>query len=193
MNHKEVEIFYPDSQAAWRTWLEKHHHSKQAIWLVYYTKKSALPTITWSEAVDMALCFGWIDSKRVKIDEKTSRQFFTKRKPQSTWSKINKEKVNILIQQGLMAEAGYKVIETAKQNGSWEILDEVEALITPKDLEDAFANNPQAREFFYSQSKSVKKMILTWLLFAKSSSTRQKRITEIIECASQNLKPIHMR
>jgi len=193
MEKKEIEIFYPKSLTAWRKWLEKNHVSKQAVWLVFYNKKSALKSITWSEAVNIALCFGWIDSKKVKIDEEKAHQFFSKRKPISTWSKINKEKVRKLIEQGLMTEAGLRSIETAKQNGSWTILDEVEELIIPADLDAAFADKPNAKDFFLSLSKSVRKIILAWLVFAKTTETRQKRITEIIESAEQNLKPKHLR
>jgi uncharacterized protein YdeI (YjbR/CyaY-like superfamily) len=131
MEKKEVEIFLAASHTAWRKWLEENHLSKQAVWLVLYNKSSDKKSITWREAVDVALCFGWIDSKKIKIDNETSHQFFSKRKPNSTWSKINKEKVSELIESGLMTDAGYKSIETAKQNGSWAILDEVEALIIP--------------------------------------------------------------
>jgi len=193
MQKNGIEILYPKSQGEWRNWLEKNHFSKQAVWLVFYNKKSVKKSITWSEAVDVALCFGWIDSKKVKVDEGTAHQFFSKRKPKSTWSKINKEKVEKLIGQGLMTEAGLKSIETAKQNGSWSILDEVEDLIIPADLEAEFTDNPNSKDFFLSLSKSVRKIILAWLVFAKKKETRQKRIVEIIESAEQNLKPKHLR
>src|SRR5690606_23479809 len=98
---KEADIFYPASPAAWRKWLQKNHLSKEAVWVVFYTKSSGKKTITWSEAVDVALCFGWIDSKKIKIDEETSHQFFSKRKSTGTWSKINKLKVQQLIESGL--------------------------------------------------------------------------------------------
>ncbi len=192
MQKDEIEIFYPKSQTAWREWLEKNHFSKQAVWLVFYNKKSENKSITWSESVDVALCFGWIDSKKISIDKETSHQFFSKRKPKSTWSKINKSKVEILIEQELMTKAGFASIETAKQNGSWTILDEVEELIIPDDLEAKFKEKPNSKDFYLSLSKSVKKIILTWLVFAKTSETRQKRITEIIESAEQNQKPKHL-
>jgi uncharacterized protein YdeI (YjbR/CyaY-like superfamily) len=193
MQKIETEIFYPKSQTKWRKWLQANHLSKQAVWLVYYNKKSNIESITWSEAVDEALCFGWIDSKRISIDKDTSHQFFSKRKPKSTWSKINKNKVQELIEKGLMTEAGLSCIETAKQNGSWTILDEVEELIIPNDLETEFAKKPNSKDFFNNSSKSFKKMILYWLVSAKTIETRQKRITEIIESAEQNLKPKHLR
>ena len=193
MDKQEIEIFYPQNQIAWREWLQKNHYSKQAVWLVFYNKKSELKSITWSEAVDEALCFGWIDSKKISIDNGTSHQYFSKRKPKSTWSKVNKNKVDKLIEDGLMTEAGFLSIEIAKQNGSWTILDDVEDLIIPADLEEAFSNKPNAKEYFLSLSKSVKKIILSWLVMAKTTETRQKRITELIESAEQNLKPKHLR
>ena len=193
MPEKETPIFYPKNLTAWRKWLEKNHIAERAVWVVFHSKKSALESITWSEAVDVALCFGWIDSKKVKIDEETAHQFFSKRKPKSTWSKINKTKVEKLIEQGLMTEAGRRSIETAKQNDSWTILDEVEELIIPADLEAELANKPNSKDFFLSLSKSVRKIILAWLVFAKTTETRQKRINEIVESAQQNLKPKHLR
>lgn len=185
----EAEIFCPASQTAWRRWLKKNHPIKHAVWLVCYTKKSNRPTVSWSEAVDEALCFGWIDSKKIKIDEETSRQFFSKRKPNSTWSKINKEKVERLIAGGRMTPAGLACIETAKQNGSWTLLDEVEELIIPNDLEKAFKKHKGAKDNFLSLSKTARKMMLQSLVLAKRPETRQKRIDEIVFQATQKKKP----
>lgn len=186
---KETEIFYPTIQTDWKKWLEKNHLSKQSVWLVFYAKSSEKPSITWSEAVDIALCFGWIDSKKIKIDKETSHQFFSKRKPNSTWSKINKEKVRQLIDNGLMTQAGLDSIEIAKQNGSWTILDEVEELLIPNDLEKAFEKHKGSMDYFLSLSKTVKKMMLQSLVLAKRPETRQKRINEIAVFAGKNKKP----
>lgn len=191
MENNEIDIFYPASVTAWRKWLVKNHLSKQAVWLVFYNKKSGIKSISWSEAVDVALCFGWIDSKKIKIDENSSHQFFSKRKAKSTWSKINKNKVEKLIEQGLMTEAGYLSIEVARQNGSWTLLDEVEELIIPADMEAEFARKPNSKDFFLSLSKSVRKSMLQWIVLAKTEGTRQKRITEIVEQAEKRLKPKH--
>lgn len=185
----EEEIFYPSNITEWRQWLEENHDSKVAVWVVFYKKSSEKPTVRWSDTVDEALCFGWIDSKKVSIDHEKSHQFFSKRKAKSTWSKINKEKVLRLIDSGLMTQAGYESIEIAKQNGSWTILDSVEELIIPDDLERAFAANPGSREFFLSLSKSVRKMMLYWLVSAKRPETRQKRIEELVDNAAQHRKP----
>ncbi len=186
-------VFYPASITEWRKWLRKNHLSKQSVWLVLYTKSSGKPSVTWSEAVNVALCFGWIDSKKIRIDKETSHQFFSKRKPKSTWSKINKEKVQILIDGGLMTQAGYESIETAKQNGSWTILDEVEELIIPKDLEKAFRKHKGAKGYFMGLSRTTRKMILQWLVLARRPETRQKRIDEIAELAGQGMKPKQFR
>ena len=173
--------------------MEKSHQSKQSVWLVYYTKKSNVPSLSWSEAVDEALCFGWIDSTKKTIDEISFMQLFSKRKPKSNWSKINKEKIQQLIDSEQMTKTGYESVETAKQNGSWTILDEVEELIIPNDLEKAFIKHKGSKDYFLSLSKSSRKMMLSWIVLAKRPETRQKRIDEVVESAEQNLKPKHLR
>ncbi len=192
MSPNEAPLFYPPSRAAWRSWLENNHRTEQSVWLIYYRKSSDKPSISWSEAVDEALCFGWIDSKHVKIDHESSKQFFTRRKPNSNWSKINKLKVEQLIESGLMTEMGLASIEIAKENGSWTILDEVEELIIPPDLEAAFASTPDSKEFYLSLSKSNQKSILGWIVLARLPETRDKRIKEVVERAAIGKKPAHM-
>lgn len=189
----EEEMYYPRNVSEWRAWLIEHHASRQSVWLLYYKKKSAQPSISWSEAVDEALCFGWIDSKAKPIDDEKYMQFFSKRKPKSVWSAINKKKVDQLIAQGRMTEAGYSSIAIAKENGSWTILDEAEALIVPPDLELEFNKVAEAKSFFLKLSRSDKKNILQWLVLTKRPETRMKRIHEIVELAAQNLKPKQFR
>jgi len=190
---KQIESFYPKSRQEWREWLEKNHIGKQSIWLIYYKKKSKVSTVSYNEAVDEALCFGWIDSKAKPLDDERYMQFFSKRKNNSVWSKINKGKVERLVKEGLMTKAGFEIIEKAKQNGSWTILDEAEALIIPQDLEDNFKMNQDAKKYFVRLSRSDKRNILQWLVLAKRPETRQKRITEIIRCADLNQKPKQFR
>jgi uncharacterized protein YdeI (YjbR/CyaY-like superfamily) len=190
---KEIESFYPATKQQWRAWMKKNHLKKQSVWLVCYKLKSGKPTITWSEAVDEALCFGWIDSIRKPIDEEKFMQFFGKRKPTSTWSKVNKEKVQNLIAEGRMTAAGLACIDIAKQNGSWNILDTVEALIIPNDLNKAFKTQKGSKDFFMSLPKSVKKRILQWLVLAKREETRLKRINEIVAHAGKKLIPKQFR
>jgi uncharacterized protein YdeI (YjbR/CyaY-like superfamily) len=193
MQIKEIEVFYPRSQTAWRIWLQENHLSKQAVWLVFYNKKSEKKSITWGDAVDEALCFGWIDSKKISIDKETSHQYFSKRKPKSTWSKINKQKIQRLIEQDLMMEAGYASIALAKHNGSWTMIDDVEELIIPKDLSKAFGNNKGSKKYFLSLSKSKQKYLLQWIVLAKQTQIRQKRIDEIALCASEEKMPKHLQ
>lgn len=159
----------------------------------YYKKGSDKPTVTYRDAVDEALCFGWIDSVRRSIDEESFIQYFSMRKPKSVWSKINKEKVERLIEEGLMSRAGFESIEIAKQNGYWAILEEVEKFIIPDDLETAFTFRSGSKDYFLSLNKSMKKAILQWVLLAKRPETRQKRITKITESAVQGLKPKQFR
>ena len=185
MKSESIPTFCPKSQKDWRAWLRKNHKSSQSVWLILYKKSANTPTVNWSDAVDQALCFGWIDGKRLSMSDEKFMQFFSKRKPKSTWSKINKEKVERLIQKRLMTKAGYEAIELSKQNGSWNVLDDVEDLKIPKDLEDAFKSNAGTKKVFLSTSPSIKKLLLTKLMFAKRPETRKTRIAEIIALSRQ--------
>jgi len=185
----EKQTFNVNTKAEWRQWLEENHHIEQSVWLVCNTKKSNLPVVHWTELVDEALCFGWIDSTRKTIDEGSFMQLFSRRKPKSTWSKINKEKVQKLIENNLMTKAGFEIIRIAKENGSWNILDSVEDLTIPEDLNEAFKEYEGSEVYFQSLSKSMKKMLLQWIVLAKRPETRKKRIDEIAGQAAQNKKP----
>ena len=190
---KEAEDYCPYDQKDWRKWLELNHKSKESVWLIFYKKKSPNYNLSWSESVDQALCFGWIDSTKRTIDSEKYKQYFSKRKAKSNWSKINKDKIKILIDQGLVKEEGYKSIEIAKENGSWTILDQVEALVIPEDLKEEFTNYEGSMEYFVSLSSSAKKILLYWIISAKRKETRKKRIVDIAENASKNLKPKQFR
>ncbi|WP_085519045.1 YdeI/OmpD-associated family protein [Marivirga sericea] len=190
---KDAEDYCPCDKNDWRKWLKLNHKKKEGVWLIFNKKKYSNYNLSWSESVDEALCFGWIDSTKRAIDSTKYKQYFSKRKETSNWSKINKDKVKILIDRGLMEKEGYRSIEIAKKNGSWTILDEVEALVIPESLKIEFANYKGSMEFFDSLSKSVKKELLYWVISAKRQETRQKRILEIVESASRNLKPKQFR
>jgi uncharacterized protein YdeI (YjbR/CyaY-like superfamily) len=193
MEKKEIATFCPASRQEWRLWLAENHSSSQAVWLIYHKKKSGVPSLSWSEAVDEALCFGWIDSVKKTIDAEKFMQFFSRRKPNSVWSTVNKAKVEQLIANGSMTGAGLVCIETAKRNGSWTTLDEAETLTAPEDLDEAFSLHAGSKDFFLGLSKSARKSILQWLLMAKRPETRQKRIAEIAELAGRQLKPAQFR
>jgi uncharacterized protein YdeI (YjbR/CyaY-like superfamily) len=189
INPDDIELFCPKNRMEWRQWLEQNHITKQSVWLVYNKKNSGNFSLSWSEAVDEALCFGWIDSTAKSIDENQYKQFFTKRNPKSVWSKINKDKIENLHKNGWIAKAGYEIIDIAKQNGSWTILDNIEALVIPEDLAEEFQKNPAAKDYYQSLSNSIKKQILYWVESAKRHETRQNRIQETIRLANQNQKP----
>lgn len=172
----------------WREWLQKNHATEKSVCLIMYSKSSKVQSITWSEAVDEALCFGWIDSKVNKRDAESRYQFYTPRKPKSFWSRINKEKIERLIAEGRMTDAGMQVVNLAKQTGSWTSLDDVENLIVPDDLQKAFDRYPQSAQNFDAFPKSAKKLILTWILSAKTPATREKRVEETAAKAAENIR-----
>lgn len=184
-----LDTFEPKSREDWRLWLKENHQSKQQIWLIYAKKGSQLPTLSYSDAVDEALCFGWIDSRVQSIDALRYRQQFSQRKVGSVWSKVNKEKVARLITEKRMTPAGLAVINRAKKDGSWTILDEVEEGIIPPDLEVAFKNQPNGLAYFKEISRTDRRNILQWLMLAKKPETRARRIETIVAAAAERRKP----
>lgn len=188
-----MEEYCPKDKKDWRKWLELNHNKKEAVWLIFYKKKSSNFNLDWSESVDEALCFGWIDSVKKTIDKEKYRQYFSKRKANGTWSKINKDKVDYLASKNLMQEAGYKTIKTAKKNGSWILLNDLDTLEIPDVLKIEFDKRVGSLEYYEGLSKSAKKILLAWVILAKRTETRQKRSVEIAENASKKLKPKQFR
>jgi uncharacterized protein YdeI (YjbR/CyaY-like superfamily) len=179
------EWFHFEDRAAFREWLGANHESSPGIWLVYHKSASPTASITYDEAVEEALCFGWIDSRVKAIDEERFRQRFTPRRPGSTWSKLNKDRVARLVESGAMAPPGWAKIEAARRDGSWSMLDAVEALLEPEDLADALDSVPEARRFFDELAPSLKKPTLWWVVSAKRPETRARRIAIIVERAAE--------
>jgi uncharacterized protein YdeI (YjbR/CyaY-like superfamily) len=186
MEKDGVKTYHAESRAAWRTWLAENHVTEKSVWLIIYHKKSATPSVYYDEAVDEALCFGWVDSKINKRDGESSFQFFSKRNPKSNWSRVNKTKVERLMTDNLMTSAGLAMIELAKKTGTWTALDDVENLTIPVDLQAKLDVNPTAKAYFHAFPRSVKRGILEWLLNAKQLETRMKRINEIVNSAEKN-------
>jgi uncharacterized protein YdeI (YjbR/CyaY-like superfamily) len=186
--YKGIQTFHAHSRKEWRDWLEKNHQSENSVWLVIYKKESGTPSVFYPEAVDEALCFGWIDSKPNMRDELSYYQFFSRRNPKSNWSKINKGKVAKLIEQGLMQKSGYEMIEIANQNGTWTALDEVENITLPNDLKLMFDKNKVAFENWENFPRSSKRGILEWILNARKPETRQRRMEETVTLAQNNKK-----
>lgn len=174
----------PASRAEWRQWLADHHASASGVWLVYCKKASGQPTVTYAEAVEEALCFGWIDSLPRKLDADRTQLLFTPRQPRSGWSKVNKERLVCLEAAGLLMPAGLLAIARARQNGAWASLDAAEAGTIPADLAAALATDEGAARRFGAFSLSARKMILTWVLGAKQPATRARRVAETVRLAA---------
>lgn len=184
----EIPVFYAANRATWREWLNKNHETETGIWLLSYRKETGTPSVKYDDAVEEALCFGWIDSAIRKVDEFSSKQLYTPRKLKSNWSALNKTRIDKLIKDGLMLPAGLAKVEWAKQNGTWDALNEVSDAIIPPDLMVAFEQNSPALEYWEQFSKSSRKGILEWILNAKTAETRAKRILETATLAAQNVK-----
>lgn len=181
--------YYPPNRQEWRNWLKDNHEYSEGIWVIYYKKGSKKPTVSYDDAVEEALSFGWIDSTANTLDEERYMQLFTPRKPKSTWSRINKQRVEKLMKLGMMTPAGLEKIEIAKKNGSWSMMDDVEDLIVPDDLEIEFRKNKKARINYNNFSNSVKKQILWLIISAKRPETRKRRIEKVIKALEKNEKP----
>lgn len=187
------EQFYPSSRAEWRAWLQKNHATAQGVWVIFYKKGTGKSYVPYADSVEEALCFGWIDSTRRPLDEERHMQLFTPRKPRSEWSRLNKERVEKLIAQGLMTPAGLEKIEISKSNGSWNKVDHVEAFELPDDLAEQMKKSKKAMAYFESLGKTNKKYILHWLGSAKRAETRAARIGEIMESLKLGLMPERFR
>jgi uncharacterized protein YdeI (YjbR/CyaY-like superfamily) len=182
------EVIEARDRTEWRRWLEAHHDRPNGVWLILRKKSAGEPRLTYDGAVEEALSFGWIDSRANLLDEHRFKLLFLPRKPGSSWARTNKERVERLIAQGLMAPAGMAKVEAAKRDGSWAFLEPIENLQMPSDLEDALAAYPKAEKNFQMFSASSKKSILFWIASAKRPETRRKRIEETVSQASQNRK-----
>lgn len=190
---KPIDAFYARDRSEWRAWLEQNHAHSSGIWLIYYKKESGKPRVAYDEAVEEALCFGWVDSRPNAIDGESYMQLFSPRKAKSPWSKLNKQRVESLIRRGLMTPAGLEKIEAAKQDGSWGSYDGIEELAIPPDLAEALAADPTAQANFMAFSPSSKKNILWWIESARRPETRLKRVTGTVTLAAQNIKANHYR
>jgi uncharacterized protein YdeI (YjbR/CyaY-like superfamily) len=190
MNGKGMsEPIYFSSKAEWRQWLLENHQEPDSIWFLFYKQRTKKPTLTWEEAVEEALCFGWIDGRKKTLDDESYIQLFSRRKANSTWSRKNKDTIERLIHSGKMTAAGLTAVHRAKQNGSWIQLDEVDNLQIPAALESAFIKNKAANDFYHSLSNSNKKLILQWVILAKRDTTKATRIAKIIESCREGKLP----
>lgn len=189
MASSELKTFYAKDREAWRRWLQRNHVKCSGIWLIYYKKASGKTRLEYSDAVEEALCFGWIDSTSRPIDDERYMQRFTPRKPKSGWSALNKRRVEKMIGQNLMTQAGLEKIEEAKKDGSWEHLDHIEALRLPEDFEKALSRNKKAKVNFENFPQFTKKQFLYRINSAKRPQTRKERIRLLVKMAALNKKP----
>jgi len=185
VNGERVQI---NSREEWRAWLEDNHTRSDGIWLVRFKARKKEQYVAYDEVVEEALCYGWIDSLPRKLDENRTMLWMAPRKQASGWSKLNKERVERLISAGLMTSAGMEKVEAAKEDGSWDRLDEVEALEIPLDLGAALDAYDSARENFEAFPRSVRRGILEWILNAKKAQTRARRVEETARLAEENIR-----
>lgn len=170
----------------WRQWLAANHARATGVWLISYKKSTGKPRVEYDDAVEEALCVGWVDSKPNKLDDERTLLWFAPRKPGSGWSRPNKQRVERMLQAGLMSESGLRKVEQAKRDGSWTKLDAVEELSVPEDLAQALAGYPEATQNFDAFPRSAKRGILEWIANAKTPPTRARRIEETARLASRN-------
>lgn len=185
-----METIFCKNRDEWRTWLEHNHNLIKEIWLIYYKKHTKKATVVYNEAVEEALCFGWIDSTIKSINEDTYMQKYTPRNDNSMWSLVNKNRVKKLIREKKMTKAGLEKIEAAKKNGKWEkAYMSKDKLKMPENLVEALKKNPIALTNFENFSPSNRKIYIGWILSAKREETIQKRIDIVVQRSEKNEKP----
>lgn len=190
---QDYKTTHPKTRRQWRRWLEENHATSQGVWMIYYKKGTGKSEFNMADAVEEALCFGWIDSTARKLDDERTMQKFTPRKPKSVWSKINKQRIEKLIEQKLMTPAGISKIEKARENGSWNSLNSsdfhAENNSLPDELKKALGKNKKALENFQTFPPGYRKRFLFWIDSAKTPRTKAARIKQTLLMAAANKKP----
>jgi uncharacterized protein YdeI (YjbR/CyaY-like superfamily) len=177
------------SRVAWAEWLAEHHESAGGVWLAIARKGSGEPSVTYAEALEVALCYGWIDGQKAKLDDSRWLQRFTPRRARSKWSKVNREKATALIEAGEMKPAGLAEVERARADGRWEAAYDAWSKATvPPDLEAELAKSPRAREFFEALDSANRYAILYRLQDAKKPETRARRLEKYVAMLNEGRK-----
>jgi uncharacterized protein YdeI (YjbR/CyaY-like superfamily) len=190
MPERELPMRAFASQEAWRMWLDKNHLKADGVWIKYAKKGSGIQSVTYHQAVEIALCYGWIDGKVQSIDDSYYRQRFTPRRPRSKWSKINRDKALALIESGAMQPAGLAEVERARADGRWDAAyDSFRDIEVPEDLQEQLDKNPVAREFFGTLTKSNRYAILYQIEDAKRPETRARRVAKFITLLNERKGP----
>lgn len=177
-------IYHAQTRSEWRAWLEENHDEVRGVWLCSWRSETQGPRCPYPDAVEEAICFGWIDSTAGALDDERGLQLFTPRKPKSSWTRLNRRRVAEMEKAGLMSDAGRRAVDVAKANGWWTIYDAVEDLIEPDELAAALDADPAARAAWDGFPPSARKMMLWWVISAAQQKTRARRISEIVEKAA---------
>jgi len=180
----DVPIYHAESRAQWRAWLEAHHDSARGVWLCSWRASTGRPICSYPEAVEEAICFGWIDSTVNLLDDDRTLQLMTPRKAKSSWTRLNRQRATDMEASGLMNDAGRRAVETARQNGWWTIYDPVEDLVEPADLAAGLDASPAARLHWDAFPPSARKSMLWWVISASKDDTRRRRVATIVEKAA---------
>ena len=189
MTTKDLPIVPFASRDAWEAWLEEHHAASDGLWLKIAKKGSGIETVSYAEAIEAALCYGWIDGKKASFDQDYWLQRFTPRRPRSKWSKINRQKATELIEAGRMKPAGLREVERAKADGRWEAAYDAQGTATvPNDLSRALEKNDRAREFFAKLDSRNRYAILYQIQDAKRPETRARRIQKYVAMLTEQKK-----
>jgi uncharacterized protein YdeI (YjbR/CyaY-like superfamily) len=186
--HRGTKAVSAPTRKIWRNWMAKYHEKETSVWLIIFHKKSRQASVYYDEAVEEALCFGWVDSVSNSRNEESSYLYFAKRKPKSNWSKANKDRVEKLTKLGLIMPAGQAMIDLAKKMDTWTALEVVDQLTIPPDMQKLFDKNKTAEKNFLAFPASTRRGILEWILNAKRPETRQKRVEETVTLAAQNIR-----
>ncbi len=187
---KKTKELYVTSRDVWRTWLKKNHNLENEVWLIYYKKHTGKPRINYDDAVEEALCYGWIDSIVKKIDEEKYARKFAPRKHRSKWSALNKKRAKIMIKAGRMTEAGLAKVKGIDLNDERELKSKPirRELVVPPDVKEALEADKKIWENFNNLAFSYKKQYVGWITSAKREETWGKRLRESIRLLAQNKK-----
>jgi len=186
-----VNTFYASTPEDWRAWLARNCRSEKEVWLVIHHSGSGTPSPRYHEAIEQALCYGWIDSHARKHEADSSLLRFTPRKPRSTWSRVNRERAAKMTEQGLMTEHGQALIDLAKATGTWQAVSAADSAFIPSDLQELLDRNEAARQNFHNFPPSSRRLILEWIAKAKRPDTRHRRINQTVELAAINVRANH--